>query len=594
MKAVMMAALVAVPCCAWAQAAKQLEPVVVTATGQPTAIGDTLAPMLILTREQIEQSQALDLAELLRFYAGIELGRSGGVGAQTSIFIRGAESNHTLVLIDGVRVNPATSGGAAVQNIAPDMIERIEIVKGPRAALYGSDAIGGVINVITRGGESSRGELGLRLGSDQTYDGSLRGSWGGERGRLSLQAQHLRTDGFPALAGQTQDTGYDRTSFNADGELALGRAKVGARFWQAGGTTDYYGFDPVDFSQVVLAQDYRNQIVALDASMPFGDAWSGMLEVSRGEDDSEQEQSADFVETVRTGVDGKLVWSGRQQRITAGVGAVREAVEALSFGTATDESRDVLRFGIQDEISAGRHHAVLGATWADYEGFGSRVDGTLEYGFDVTAGGRLVASASTGFRAPDATDRFGFGGNPDLRPEDARNFELGWQQRIGDGQRVDVRLFRSEVDDLINVLCDADFNCTAVNVDEYRNEGAELTWHLAIENWTATLTGLLQNPKDLSTDTQLLRRAKQTAALRLNRQFGRWNAGLDILGSSSRPDFDRELGGYALLNFTAGLRLGTQTRIQLRVENALDKDYQTSSGYNQAGASLYVGIAQGF
>ncbi len=594
MKVVLMAACVAVPFCASAQTAKQLDPVIVTATGQPTAIGDTLAPILVLTREQIEQSQALDLAELLRFYAGIELGRSGGVGSQTSIFVRGGESNHTLVLIDGVRVNPATSGGAAVQNIAPDMIERIEIVKGPRATLYGSDAIGGVINVITRGSATTGADLSLRGGSDSTYDGSVRGSWAGERGSIGAQVQHLKTDGYPALAGQTQDTGYDRTSFNVDGNVKIGKASIGARIWDASGTTDYYGYDPVDFSRVVLSQDYRNQVVALDAALPFSDALSGTLRVSRGEDDSKQNQGDDFVETIRTGIDGNLVWRGERQRLTAAISAIREEVEALSFGTPTDETRDILSLSLQDEINAGRHHAVLGATWADYDGFGDRVDGSLEYGFDVTAGGRLVASASTGFRAPDATDRFGFGGNPDLKPESAQNLELGWQQRIGDAQRIDLRVFRSEVDDLINVLCDADFNCTAINVDEYRNEGVELTWNVVLDHWTATLTGLLQDPRDLSTDTQLLRRAKRTAALRLNRQFGRWNAGLDVLGSSPRPDFDRELGGYALLNLGGGVKIGTQTRVNLRVENVLDKDYQTSSGYNQAGVSFYLGIAQGF
>ncbi|MDP9139991.1 MAG: TonB-dependent receptor [Pseudomonadota bacterium] len=593
MKIVLMAACVAAPFCASAETAKQLDPVIVTATGQPTAIGNTLAPILVLTREQIEQSQALDLAELLRFYAGIEIGRSGGSGAQTAIFIRGGESNHTLVLIDGVRVNPATSGGAAVQNIAPDMIERIEIVKGPRATLYGSDAIGGVINVITRGSASTGADLSLRGGSDSSYDGSLRGSWANEQGSLSLQAQHLQTDGYPALAGETQDTGYDRTSFNVDGDLKIGKASIGARVWDAVGTTDYYGYAP-DFSRTVLSQDYRNLVAALDVTLPFSSALSGTLRVSRGEDDSKQQQSDDFVETVRTGVDGNLVWRGEHQRLTTAISAIREEVEALSFGTETDETRDILTLSLQDEIGIGRHHAVLGATWADYDGFGDRVDGSLEYGFDVTGNGRLVAAASTGFRAPDATDRFGFGGNPDLKPESAQNLELGWQQRIGDAQRIDLRVFRSEVDDLINVLCDADFNCTAVNVDKFRNEGVELTWNIAIVDWTATLTGLLQDPKDLSTDTQLLRRAKRTAALRLNRQFGRWNAGLDLLGSGSRPDFDRELGGYALLNLGGGVKIGTQTRVNLRVENVLDKDYQTSSGYNQAGASFYLGIAQGF
>jgi vitamin B12 transporter len=569
----------------------KLDPVIVTATGQPTSLGDTLAPLLVLTREDIARAQALDLAELLRFFAGVELGRNGGAGAFTSVFVRGGESNHTLILIDGVRMNPATSGGAALQNVAPEMIERIEIVKGPRATLYGSDAIAGVINVITRrAAQGSAADLSLRGGSENTWDASLHGRWGTERGSVSLQAQHLRTDGFPALAGQTRDTGYDRTSLNLDTQLKLGEATLGARIWDSSGSAEYYGFDPVDFSRIVVEQDYRNQVAAIDASLPLGENLGAQLRASRMQDDIEQQQSDDFVETVRSGVDAELVWTLGAQRISGGAGFVREDVSALTFGSPIDEQRDIVTLRVQDEISAGRHRAVIGASWSDYDGFGTRWDGSLDYGFDVTPTSRAVASAGTGFRAPDATDRFGFGGNADLEPERARNYELGWQQRVGDAHRIDLRLFRSDVDDLINLLCDENFNCTAVNVDRYRNDGVELSYHLRTAQWSATLTGLVQDPVDRSSDSQLLRRARRSAALRVTRSLGIWDAGFDMLGSASRPDFDRELPGYALLNLHAGVRLGTATELRLRAENVLDKDYQTASGFNQPDASVYVSL----
>lgn len=570
-----------------------LDPVIVTATGQPTPVAGTLAPLLVLDREEIARSQASDLAELLRFFAGIELGRNGGPGATTSVFVRGGESNHTLVLIDGVRVNPATSGGAALQNIAPEMIERIEIVKGPRASLYGSDAIGGVINVITRkasGGSSA--EASLRGGSDQTWDASLRGAYAGDGGSASLQAQHLRSNGFPALEGFSDDTGYDRSSFNADARLKLGTSTLGAQLWDASGEAEYYGFDPDDFSRVVVAQDYRNQVAAVDAAIPIAQALSATLRLSRMQDEIEQRQNDDFIETVRNSVDGGLSWNGNAQRISAGISATREEVRASSFGTTIREHRDILSVRAQDERSKGPHRLVLGATWSEYDGFGSRWDGNIDYGYDLSASTRLIASAGTGFRAPDATDRFGFGGNADLKPESARNYELGWQQQLGGVQRLDLRLFQSDVDDLINVLCDENFNCTAVNVDRYRNQGAELTYTLRHVDWSAILTGLVQDPTDRSTDTQLLRRAKRSVALKLNRQFGRWNAGIDLLGSSSRPDFGgARLGGYALVNLSGGLRLNEQTQLRLRVENLLDKDYQTAAGFAQPGASAYLGIS---
>ena len=130
--------------------AAHFDEIVVTATRMPIARDRALAPMIVIGRDEIERSLALDLAELLRFHAGLEVARNGGPGQPASLFIRGADSNHTLVLVDGVKINPGTLGGAALQNISADLVERIEIVKGPRSSLYGSEAIGGVVNVITR------------------------------------------------------------------------------------------------------------------------------------------------------------------------------------------------------------------------------------------------------------------------------------------------------------------------------------------------------------------------------------------------------------------------------------------------------------
>ena len=156
------------------------ETIIVTATRTEIPLSDAIVPVTVISREDIELSLATDLAELLRFQAGIDIGRNGGPGQATSVFMRGTESNHTLVMIDGVRMNPGTLGGAAVQHIAPEMIERIEIVKGARSALFGTDAIGGVINIITRRAESAYFETGLGAGSFDSRSGVLSGGNRGE------------------------------------------------------------------------------------------------------------------------------------------------------------------------------------------------------------------------------------------------------------------------------------------------------------------------------------------------------------------------------------------------------------------------------
>ncbi len=158
-----------------AEDAQREERIVVTATRIPEPLEEVLAPVVVIDRSTIERTASSDAAELLRFHAGVELGRNGGPGQTTAVFLRGAESHHTLIMIDGVRINPGTIGLAALQNISPDLIERIEIVKGPRSALYGSDAIGGVINVITRRGARNGWTAELGYGDYDTRRASLTG-----------------------------------------------------------------------------------------------------------------------------------------------------------------------------------------------------------------------------------------------------------------------------------------------------------------------------------------------------------------------------------------------------------------------------------
>ena len=153
---------------AWSQTIEPIDTIIVTATRTEIPLSDSTVPVDVITRDEIELSLASDLAELLRFEAGIDIGRNGGPGQSTSIFLRRTESNHTLVLLDGVRINPGTLGGAAIQNIAPEMIERVEIVKGTRSALFGTEAMGGVINIITRSARSDYAEAGAGTGSFDT------------------------------------------------------------------------------------------------------------------------------------------------------------------------------------------------------------------------------------------------------------------------------------------------------------------------------------------------------------------------------------------------------------------------------------------
>ncbi|MGQ0585920.1 MAG: TonB-dependent receptor domain-containing protein [Gammaproteobacteria bacterium] len=595
------AALIAAPCLAQEQvapeAATQLETVVVTAAGRETPARDALAALVVITREEIERAQATDIAELLRLHAGVEVGRNGGPGAVTSVFIRGGESTHTLVLVDGIRINPSSSGGAALQNISPDAIERIEIVKGPRATLYGSDAIAGVINIITRAPAVPAAEVRGRAGSFGTRDASLFAAAGDGASGVALQAQHIKSDGFPPQPALTQDRGFRNSTASVRATTRSGEVSFGAQAWLAGGTSEYTGFfGPAD-------QDFRNQVLAVDASATPLPAWALHLGLSRMLDEVTQNQSADFVRTERFALDwSNVIALGAGSHLSLGTWLAREEVRAALFGSAVAEDRDVASAFVQYEVAAGPHRALAALSAADHDAFGTRTDWNAEYGFDLSARTRLVAAAGTGFRAPDATDRFGFGGNPDLEPERARNYEAGVRYEIAPRHGAELRLFRASVDDLVSVECvgncfDADpFNDVfmAVNVDEYRNRGAELSWRLDAGGWSANASLLVQEPRsaarpDPCSGTQrLCRRADESAAAGVLRRWNRYSLGLDALAVGERVDFaGAPLAGYALLNLTAGAELG-KFQVGARIENLLDRDYQTAAGFSQAGRSAYL------
>lgn len=622
MKSVIFAALLAAPvfCCAQAFAdsatatasAAALDPVLVTAARVPTNQSDTEAATIVIDRAQIEQAQAGDIAELLRFNAGFDLGRSGGPGQITSVFVRGGESNHTLVLIDGVRVNPATSGGAALQNLSPDMIERIEIVKGPRSTLYGSDALSAVINIITRQPQGQQVEASLRGGSYGTVDGSASyaqrlGAYG-----FSVQTEEQRSDGFPACAGASLDRGYRNNSINAKGTADLGVVRLEARAWNAQGKTETFDFCNPLYGNNPTAQDFRNQVLAFAASTRLLANWDSTLTLSRGEDRIRQYDldtlatppARDFIRTVRPAVDWQnTLGFGPNLGLVFGGNAAQERVDSLLYGSTIGQHIDLYNAFLQGKYDDDHNHLLLAGSLLHHESFGSRLTWNAEYGYDLyrraTYKTTFIAAAGTGFRAPDASDRYGFGGNPDLKPEQVRNYELGLRQRWGEHQTWDLRAFRSTLTDLISVEFSpsndpaVDYGFRAVNIDRARNEGLELAYRYEDAQWSAVVQGIVQKPKNLADDSQLLRRARRTVTAQLTRHLGRLTLGADVLGTSDRPDIDAATAapakdsGYTLVNLDAGWRITREWSLSARLENLLDRDYQTANGYRQAGRSVY-------
>ncbi len=554
--------------------------IVVTATRSEIPIADAIVPVTVISREDIELSGAADLSELLRFEASIDIGRNGGPGQATSVFLRGTESNHVLVLVDGVRMNPGTIGGGAFQHISPEVIERVEIVKGARSALFGTEAIGGVINIITRRNTSAI-EAGVGLGSFDSRNLYVSGGYRDDDIEFGITIDSADTDGFSPSLFADIDRGYDNLSVNAYAMKDYDGGDVALRTWNADGNVEY-----LDFFLTPVDQDFTNRTTALEWNQTVSGLGNSSLILSTMEDEIRQSQSPDFVNSTRTTLDWQLTRSAGRHLLTAGVFLADENAESLSFGSGFDEDTDVRALFVQDQWTGNGQRAFVAVRFTDHETFGNETTWNIEYARDLSDTLTVNAGAARAFRAPDATDRFGFGGNPDLAPEIATEFQAGLRYTPAPRHRIDLDVYQNEIDDLIEFEF---VNFTLVNVDEARIRGAELAYEYQGDNFTVSSSFVNQRAENRTTDARLLRRAEQSVSVRYQQNIGEHRLGLSVLGSGDREDFGgTRLAGYVLANLTGVVQVSERIQVNARVENLLDTDYETAAGFRMQERSFFV------
>ncbi len=574
------------------QGRDELDKVVVSATRTPQAVGDTLAPVIVIDKEEIERSQAIDIADLLRFNAGIDIGRNGGPGQVTSAFIRGAESNHTLVLVDGVRINPGTIGGAAIWNIDPNLIEQIEIVKGPRSVLYGNNAIGGVINIITKRGKSAgtSSSAYLSAGSFDTKRGSASIHHRSNNIYGGIDLSGISTRGFPSRTESNIDRGYINQSFNAYVGKEFGIVDIELSHWQADSNTEY-----LDFFLSPLDQDQTNSTSTLKALFDFSPTVDTTAKLSFVTDDISQNQSADFVRTKNWILDVQNDIELHNNLLSVGVLLTREDNESASFGTTFDEDTDTNGLFVQDQITLGDHQLNVGGRLTDHSDFGSEFTWSVEYAYKLSNSTRIGASAGRAFRAPDATDRFGFGGNVNLDPEVSQNIELNLQHQFSPNGVLEVAAFRNKIDDLISFNDPDGFLGPEpgenVNIDEATIEGLEIGYQGYADNLTYSASVIFQNPVNDQTGRTLARRAKRSLTSNIAYRSGKLSYSADMLLTSRRNDseFSTEVnGGYLLVNTGVNYQVTPQHSLALKVENLFDNQYETAANFNTPDRSYFI------
>jgi len=562
------------------------EPLVVTANRTEQPADSVPARVSVITRADIERSGAADLPELLRLEAGVDVSRNGGPGGQTSVFMRGANSNHVLVLIDGVRAAASGTGAFTLEILDPAVIERIEIVRGPRAARWGSDAIGGVIQIFTRRPEGV--SAALRYGSDADIRGVVAAGRQGPGPAVDLTVAARSVAGFSAqsprgFAFNPDNDGFDNLSAATGGGVDIG---FGRLTWRGRAATGETEFDQgqSDFDNWSWRFDYQS-----DPAGPW--RWRAGAATLRDRLQTTSAFGTSEVVTRRTQLDA-LLERDLHRTVTwlAGVDVWRES--GVSKGQWNEDRGNVGLFtGLEGSA------ATLGYEFAvrldDDETFGTEVTGNGGLNWRPSSRLRLFVSGGKGFRAPSFSQLYspGFGGlfagNPDLEPERSWSAELGADFAPADAHRLGLSLFSNWIEDLVDFSGPA---FGAVNVNQARIRGLEFThdWHTPA--WSSRFDMTLQDPRDRSARRDLLRRAEFKGSWALDYQATTaWRLGGELVHVGERLDVGGvRLASYTLVNLRAAYQWRDHWNLEVRVDNLADRDYEPLVGFNAADRRVFV------
>jgi vitamin B12 transporter len=605
-------ALVAAPAIAQ-HGATELDEILVTATRTEIALADSLLPAQVIDRDEIVRSQARSLPELLRGRAGIDIGNQGGPGKNSSVFLRGTEADHVLVLVDGVRVGSVTAGLFAFQDLPVDQIDRIEIVRGPRSSLYGSEAVGGVIQIFTRrdrGAPAPRFAVGT--GSDGLREASAGIGGGIGRGWFGADLAWTRSDGIDACRG---------TAGNAEAPFG------------AGCFTDEPDHD-----------GYRNRSLSLRGGVRIGDAWTleatGLRAEARNEYDGSFQNEADNLQqavggTLRFVPGGRVdltVQAGRsydksdnyladattgtrtpvstfdthRDTASAQVDVALSDAHLLTFGSDWQEEavesttafdvrdRDSLAGFVEYQGRAGAQQWQASLRNDDNSQFGNHTTGGIGWGMRLDGGWRVNANFGTGFKAPSFNDLyFPFFSNPDLRPEESESVNLG-VSRSGGGWTWTLDAYETRVEDLISY--DAVLSLPN-NIERARIRGAELTVDTTLAGWDLAAQLSHTDPRNRTPGANqgnlLARRARSTGRVDIDRAFGKLRLGATLAGAGARWDDaanTTRLGGYATVDLRLEYALAPAWTLQARATNLFDRDYETIGWYRQPGRGFGLSL----
>jgi vitamin B12 transporter len=576
----------------FAQTTSQLPAVVITASRSEQPLADVIPATLVISRQDLESSQAQDLPQALRMLAGIDLGQSGTSGAQTSIFLRGSESRHTLVLVDGVPLNRGDFGSASLQFISADQIERIELVRGNVSALYGSAAVGGVIAVFTR--KASQPSVTIEVGSRGQSKANVNAGLRTDSTQLSVSASTLRAGGYSAKdtsisLGADADNDNNKASsiaLNAEHQLTKGH-KLSARILAGRNKTQYDGSGPND------RLNTNTQLAGLRMENAWTSRWTSTLDIS-----DSTERFNDATGFIKEGKNHttQLSWDNTIALVpghSLQVGAEHKRIQFDDQPTTGYKPRQVnaLRLGYLGKQGALSWQANV--RHDNTSDFGRASTYYAGLGYALTPQLKLIGSVATAFNAPSFVDlAFQDPTQPPLKAERSRSREIGIQY-TANGWLARTTLFANQQRERIEYDPATRFS---VNTGRASNKGLEVSVNGPVGPGLLGFDATFQNPVNDSTGQSLKRRAHNNVAVNYSMEFGAWQLATYLKHSGKKLDTDpvsfsdASTSSNTRVDMSAQYRLSPTLKLHGRIDNLTNSRRNEVLGFNSQPRTLWAGL----
>ncbi|MGS0706320.1 TonB-dependent receptor plug domain-containing protein [Acinetobacter sp. ANC 3781] len=551
-----------------------LETLVVTASRSEQKISEVPARINIIEPKILEQSPIASLPQLLQTDASINMVQSGGYGQTASIFLRGGNSNQTLVLRDGVRLNSATSGTASLAFIDTTDIKQIEVLKGPASVLYGTDAISGVVQLISKTPEKTSAFVTTEIGEDKTYK-SVIGADLAENGFYAqIRGQRLETDGTPVKdVKNAPNASFDQKGYSA---------KVGVDKESFAASADYSenkGYSDYDNYGALVSQDFKNEIMNVKGRLSVLENLELHARFSQFKDEIDQNNSPDFVhsKTQESEIYGQWDFTPHQNVL---VGVTQRNIDGdiLSFGSPYQEDIDSTGYYIQHKYNQSGLNTQIGIRVEDNEKFDTHTVAQGSVRYQVLPLTSIYANVGSAFKAPTLNDMYGYGGNTELKPEKSISYEVGIDQKLAYNISTGLSLYTTEVDNLIDF--DNALN-QMTNLEKAKIEGSELYVKWQGENLFTNLSYNYVRAKDKKTDEDLSRRPRQNVSLTTGWADERYTFSTTLLanGDYDNSAFDNvQIPGHFRVDMHGQYKVNKNIDIFANIQNVSDSKYRTASG----------------